>query len=227
MQRNLLVTDDGSHTIEVPELNVSYHSRYGAIQESLHVFIEAGFKHIISEQQSPDPVRIFEMGFGTGLNALLTLISAGQHKKTIYYETIEAFPPEEHLALSLNYCEQLQRPDLASVFHQLHICKWNTKTAITPFFQFKKTNTTLQNFSTDRLFHLIYYDAFAPNAQPELWTEAIFKKLYRMLEPGGALVTYCSKGDVRRAMQVAGFAVEKLKGPPGKREMLRGAKFIS
>ena len=221
MERNIIITADGSDTISVPELKVTYHSIYGAIQESKHVFIEAGLKNLILAEAAP--LNIFEMGFGSGLNALLTTIETEKLQREIHYETVELFPLDIDETSSLNYCKQLGREDLQPIFEQLHSCEWDKKTNITANFRFKKTRSNLLNFETSETFKLIYFDAFAPNAQPELWTKEIFEKMFAMLEPGGILVTYCSKGDVRRAMQAAGFIVEKLPGPKGKREMIRGA----
>jgi tRNA U34 5-methylaminomethyl-2-thiouridine-forming methyltransferase MnmC len=228
MQRKLIFTGDGSHTISMPELNVTYHSVHGAIQESKHVFIEAGLKSLMLTDAAQ--LNIFEVGFGTGLNALLTIIEAEKLQKEIHYETVEPFPLDSTETRSLNYCRQLDREDLQPVFEQLHSCEWEKKTNITANFRFKKSGSSLLNFETSetypsgrQAFKLIYFDAFAPNAQPELWTKEIFEKMLAILEPGGALVTYCSKGDVRRAMQAAGFVVEKLPGPKGKREMIRCA----
>jgi tRNA U34 5-methylaminomethyl-2-thiouridine-forming methyltransferase MnmC len=164
------------------------------------------------------------VGFGTGLNALLTIIEAEKLQREIHYETVEQFPLESNEARSLNYCKQLVREDIQPVFELLHQCEWETKIKITANFRFKKSRSNLLNFETAGTFKLIYFDAFAPNAQPELWTKEIFEKMFAMLEPGGVLVTYCSKGDVRRAMQAAGFNVEKLPGPKGKREMIRGVR---
>ena len=219
MQRKLILTGDGSHTISMPELNVTYHSIHGAIQESKHVFIEAGLKSLLPVEGTA--LNVFEMGFGTGLNALLTIIESERLQRKIYYETVEQFPVDNGEVRSLNYCEQLDREDLQPIFEQLHSCEWEKKVNITENFGFNKSRTNLLNLETSETFELIYFDAFAPNTQPELWTNEIFEKMFAMLEPGGILVTYCSKGDVRRAMQAAGFIVEKLPGPKGKREMIR------
>jgi len=225
MQRKLLITKDGSHTVSIPEMNVTYHSIHGAIQESRHVFIEAGLHGSECLQQS-EPCRILEMGFGTGLNALLTLIEAEKTGKIIHYETMELYPLREEEARSLNYCRQLNRPDLQQAFEKMHSCNWEREIVISNNFTLKKSASSPINHLTNHLINLIYFDAFAPAAQPELWTKEVFEKLYSMMKPGGTLVTYCSKGNVRRAMQSAGFAVEKIPGPPGKREMLRGRKVI-
>lgn len=222
MERKIILTGDGSHSISVPELNVAYHSVYGAIEESTHVFINAGF-HEAKKLTAAEPLRILEVGFGTGLNALLTLIEAVKTKTKIYYEAIELYPLNNEEIRTLNYCQQLNINDLQSVFDKLHNCEWEKETAITENFTLIKRQENLLNVEPIKLFELIYFDAFAPNAQPELWTKEVFDKMYTILEPGGVLVTYCSKGDVRRAMIAAGFEVEKLPGPPRKREMLRAA----
>lgn len=218
MQRQIISTSDGSHTVSVPELHVTYHSIHGAIQESIHVFIKAGLEYLMSQLKADEPIHIFEMGFGTGLNAFLTAIEAEKHQRKILYTSVELYPLSDDEIALLNYKEVLGQPEL---FQKLHQVSWNEQNAITDYFNLKKQQTSLADFHSDSNFHLVYYDAFAPAAQPELWTKGIFDKLYSMMLPGGMLVTYCSKGDVRRAMQAAGFHVEKIPGPPRKREMLR------
>jgi tRNA U34 5-methylaminomethyl-2-thiouridine-forming methyltransferase MnmC len=220
MKREILITGDGSPTVAIPEINVTYHSMHGAIQESMHVFIEAGLKPLLN-RSARQPISIFEMGFGTGLNALLTLIQADQSQQEIYYETIEPDPVEADRVNRLNYHEQLQRPDLKNAFEQLHYCEWNKAIAITPYFTFKKMNGALTAYSADTKFNLIYFDAFAPTVQPELWTTEVFKKLNGIMETNGVLVTYSSKSIIRKAMTQAGFTVTKIPGPHGKREMVR------
>ena len=223
MQRIPVITKDGSHTISVPDMNVTYHSVHGAIQESEHVFIKAGlldsgiFDYTGVHQ-------VLEIGFGTGLNALLTLIEADKQKNRIYYTAIEPFPLDESIIMQLNYCEQLNLPHYQRLFEKMHQCDWEEMYEITEHFRLTKHKTSLQEFSIVKSFSIIYYDAFAPNAQPELWTEKIFEKLYSLLLPEGILVTYCSKGAVQRAMKAAGFTIEKIPGPPGKREMIRAVK---
>ena len=231
MERKIILTGDGSSSLRVPELNVAYHSIYGAIQESIHVFIDAGF-YGSYQRREPEPFRVFELGFGTGLNALLTFIEAEKNNAKVYYETIEPFPLSEDEIKALNYCQQLNRPDLLSTFEGLHNCEWKKEITVTENFALKKLQTGIDNLPitigiTTQQFSLVYFDAFAPNAQPELWTKQVFDKIYSMLEPGGILVTYCSKGDVRRAMMAAGFIVEKLPGPPHKREMIRARTRIN
>ena len=222
MERKIILTGDGSHSISVPELNVAYHSIHGAITESLHVFIGAGF-YGSDRFQRPKPYKIFEVGFGTGLNALLTLIEAEKNKINVYYEAVELYPLADEEVKELNYCEQLNRQDLQSTFEKLHRCDWEKEVEITGNFILHKRKENLLTFKRLKSLNVIYFDAFAPNAQPELWTKEIFDKMYSMLEPGGILVTYCSKGDVRRNIIASGFEVEKLPGPPKKREMLRAA----
>jgi tRNA U34 5-methylaminomethyl-2-thiouridine-forming methyltransferase MnmC len=218
----MIYTADGSHSILIPELKATYHSIHGAIQESKHVFIEAGLKSV-RLTDTTGRLAIFEVGFGTGLNTLLTLIEAENLDQGIFYETVELFPLNANEVRSLNYCEILHRNDLQIIFEQLHFCDWEREISIASNFTFKKIRTNLLNFQTKNTFELIFFDAFAPNTQPELWTEAIFQKMFSILQLGGVLVTYCSKGNVRRAMQSAGFIVEKVAGPPGKREMIRAA----
>lgn len=224
MKREVIYTADGSPTILVADSGVSFHSMNGAVTESMHVFIEAGLKYWLSQNTTNKRCRIFEMGFGTGLNALLTVPQAAQTGTLIQYETVELYPLEEELIAQLNYSAQLHEPGLMQIFRILHDNQWENETVISPFFTIKKNNTSLISYSTNQPFNIIYFDAFDPNEQPELWTETIFRQLYGLLTPGGILVTYSSKGAVRRAMQSAGFLVEKLPGPPGKREIVRATK---
>ncbi|HEY6503572.1 MAG TPA: tRNA (5-methylaminomethyl-2-thiouridine)(34)-methyltransferase MnmD [Chitinophagaceae bacterium] len=227
MQRQPVITKDGSHTLAVPEMNVTYHSLHGAIQESLHVYIQAGLYKVSdapAKGGTSDTIRIFEMGFGTGLNALLTQIENEKLQLPVHYTAIELFPLDTREVHLLNYCRLLDKPGLQTAFEQIHQCDWEKDIAITPLFTIHKINCNLVNFSSGRLFNLVYFDAFAPAAQPGLWTKEVFENLYRMMYDDGILVTYCSKGDVRRAMQAAGFKTERISGPRGKREMLRAAK---
>jgi len=222
--RIIQLTEDGSHTIAIPAMNVTYHSRHGAIQESMHVFIQSGLRHLTNNKRvSRQDIHVFEAGFGTGLNALLSLQEAIQLDQKLSYHTIEPSPVAIEDIRQLNYARILDK-NLNDYFYQLHACEWNKEVAIHPSFSFKKINITLQQFETSKQFHIIYFDAFDPNAQPELWTEIILKKMYELLYPNGILVTYSSKGRVQRAMKASGFTIEKLKGPPGKREIIRAEK---
>lgn len=222
-ERQLTITKDGSHTVSIPEMNVAYHSHHGAIQESLHVFIDAGLKFVLDKDKLP-AIEIFEMGFGTGLNALLTMIEAEKLQQPVHYTTIELYPLQENEINPLNYFEQLKRPDLESRFQLLHSCEWEKDIIITPFFTLDKIKVSLFDFTTQQRFHLVYYDSFAPSAQPEHWTTEVFEKIFSILLPGGILVTYCSKSIVRKAMQAVGFVVTKIQGPWGKREMIRAIR---
>lgn len=230
MNREIVVTQDGSHSISIPGMNVTYHSRHGAMQESIHVFIKAGLQYAAARLASPGPLYIFEMGFGTGLNALLTAAETERAGLQAYYEAIDAFPLDAAQAAQLNYCGQLQRTDLKPLFSQLHESEWNRETALAPHFTLRKWRSPLQEYLDSKTasaaagINIVYYDAFAPEVQPELWTAEIFTRLYPLMAPEGVLVTYCSKSVVRRALLAAGFDVEKIPGPQGKREMLRAMK---
>ena len=226
MQRIPVLTKDGSHTLSIPELNVTYHSVHGAIRESLHVFIEAGLRHSGIFDYTGQH-HILEMGLGTGLNALLTLQEAEKHRTRIYYTALELYPLEEPEWSPLNYCEQLNRPQDQPLFEKIHRSPWEEMTEITDLFRLTKLRRSLTEFTSDELYSVVYFDAFAPTAQPELWTREVFEKLYALMREDGLLVTYCSKSIVRRALQDAGFTVEKIPGPPGKREMVRAKKAAS
>ncbi|TCJ14007.1 hypothetical protein EPD60_08305 [Flaviaesturariibacter flavus] len=220
MERRIIATKDGSRTVEVPELKVTYHSRHGAIEESRHVFLDAGLKDAFA--RFPEgPLSVFEMGFGTGLNALLTAIEARERRRFIQYVSIEAYPLPAAEAESLGYGDDLQE---RALFSALHAAPWDMETEIHPWFTLRKDIVLLEELQLPTRFHVIYYDAFAPAAQPHLWTEERFRQLYELLLPGGLLTTYCSKTVVRKAMMAAGFHVTKPPGPWGKREMVRAVK---
>ncbi|MEZ4722459.1 MAG: tRNA (5-methylaminomethyl-2-thiouridine)(34)-methyltransferase MnmD [Flavobacteriales bacterium] len=213
----IIESGDGSHTLRVDALNENYHSHKGAIRESMHVFIRMGLEAI---QKSN--IRILEVGFGTGLNALLSALNAGE--KHVHYTSLETYPLDASITEKLNYVHQIDDERAPIIFEALHQAPWNESTQITDQFQLEKRHTSLQAFEPKAKFDLIYYDAFAPHAQPELWEPVIWEKLYAMMSAGAVLVTYCAKGQVRRDMQSAGFWVERLEGPPGKREMMRAMK---
>jgi len=219
MKRAVEVSGDGSTTLRVLDWDEPYHSRHGAIQESKYVFIEQGLMHCPAGK-----IKVLEMGFGTGLNALLTLLNSRQYKKEVTYFGVEAFPLTEEEWKRMNYLELLAAKDHEPFWSDMHTAKADTWVQITPEFRFQRAQLEFQNFSSDPQYHLIYFDAFGPKVQPELWDASIFEKMFHALLPGGILVTYCSKGAVRRCMQEVGFKVEKLPGPPGKREMLRAVK---
>ncbi len=213
-----VITGDGSSTLFNATIGEHYHSTFGAIQESRHIFIEAGLVPFLGQKD----IQVFEVGFGTGLNALLTMKVGAEHRIPINYTAIELFPISLTAASSLNYPEILQMEREA--FLKLHQSD-EVKTDISPMFFLDKTVVSFPDMAIDKeRFHVVYFDAFSPEAQPEMWTEAGFKKLFEALKTGGVLVTYSCKGMVKRAMKSAGFRIEKLPGPPGKREFLRAWK---
>jgi tRNA U34 5-methylaminomethyl-2-thiouridine-forming methyltransferase MnmC len=215
----LITTADGSHSLYVTELDETYHSRHGAVQESMHVFIEMGLRFKALTQTK---TAILEVGFGTGLNALLTAKEAIGNGHQIDYTTLETFPLNQPLVDQLNYAQSDEKLQL--LFRDIHGATWNEAVVINENFRLEKVQQPLQQFRAVNQFDLVYYDAFGPPRQPEMWEQAIFNLLFVMLKPAGILVTYCAKGQVRRNMLAAGFEVERLQGPPGKREMLRATK---
>ena len=219
IKRELQLTADGCHTLFIPEMDEHYHSVNGAVQESCHVFIEAGLHHLERGE-----ITILEIGFGTGLNAFLTLLDAEACQRKIHYCSIELYPLGTDVIESLNYGEMLcaGRKD---VFHALHQAEWNVAVQVTEFFELHKIQGDSNTCALPDRIDLIYFDAFAPDKQPEMWNQEIFNRLYTHTTEGGVLVTYCAKGVVRRMMKEAGYSVERIPGPPGKREMLRAIKL--
>lgn len=219
-------TADGSPTLYVPALDEHYHSHHGAAQESRHVFIEAGLRPLLLENSGqPDhPLRLLEVGLGTGLNALLTLGAARQYSVAVAYDGYETVPlPAAALAALAPQWESI--PALRDAFAQLHAAPWNEPLALSPIFSLTKQLAEVQKTELPAEFYdLIYFDAFAPEKQPELWTEDVFAKLYAAAAPGAVLVSYCAQGQFRRNLRAAGWLTEKLPGPPGKREMTRARK---
>ncbi|UTW61092.1 tRNA (5-methylaminomethyl-2-thiouridine)(34)-methyltransferase MnmD [bacterium SCSIO 12741] len=220
MPLEIIESGDGSHSLYHTELDETYHSRHGSIQEALHVFLKSGLDELASLKE----VRIFEMGFGTGLNALLTAREAPKRDQQITYFGLERYPVEESIWQKLNYTEQLEEPELSSVFENLHQSSWEQPERINSHFILQKMEGDIRSISLPEPGHLIYFDAFGPRVQPELWDATVFERLLDWLLPGGILVTYSCKGDVKRALKQVGFEVEKIPGPPGKREMLRARK---
>jgi len=215
-------TADGSDTLFSSEMNESYHSVNGAAQESRYVFIEAGLHQIAKKN-----LKVFEVGFGTGLNALLTWEDAHKNNLQIEYDAIEAYPVSKDVIETLNYGNFT--PELPSdAYLKLHDTKWKIPTVLEDSrFTLLKIPGDFTDYTFNQKYDLIYFDAFAPDKQAEMWDESLFLKLYHALNNQGILVTYCAKGEVRRRMQRAGFQVERIPGPPGKREMLRATKSIS
>lgn len=227
---NIEQTADGSNTLYVPQLDEHYHSVKGAFTESQHIFIDMGLRHFIDMGVEGDcspvaAVRVFEVGFGTGLNTFLTLLEAEDMRCPIHYTTVERYPLPASLWQELQYPAWVGRGHLAE-FTALHQAPWEADVAVTPHFTLHKIEGDFTRMQGgDASFDVIYFDAFAPEKQPEMWSQAIFDDLFRHLSPGGILTTYCAKGVVRRMLQAAGFVVERLAGPPGgKREILRGTK---
>ncbi len=221
MLRQVVETEDGSHSIFVPALDEHYHSTHGALQESRHVFLEAGLRAIAARKKS---IAILEIGLGTGLNALLTALAATEWQLDIDYCAIEAFPLTPEEISSLNYAAVIGGALAEEYWKGIHGAAWEHIAAIHSGFRLQKRAVRLQDFEMAMEVDLIYFDAFAPEKQPEMWAPEVFAVMFSLLQPGGMLVTYCAKGAVRRAMQAAGFAVERISGPPGKREMLRANK---
>ncbi|UZO80916.1 tRNA (5-methylaminomethyl-2-thiouridine)(34)-methyltransferase MnmD [Aquimarina sp. ERC-38] len=222
-KREIITTGDGSKTIHFPEIREQYHSTHGAIQESRHVFIDKGLTYYVKQNPS-EPLRILEMGFGTGLNAFLTCLEAENQKINVQYYGIEAYPVSLLEIQELNYTSLID-PDATQIFQELHQSEWEDHVKITSYFELYKRQELFENIQDSNTYHIIYFDAFGARVQPELWTVAIFKKMFKALQSEGVLVTYAAKGSVRRAMQEVGFTVERLPGPPGKREMLRASKI--
>lgn len=223
MKREIIKTGDGSTTIHLPEWGESYHSKHGAIAEALHVFIDKGFSFQLDHIPG-EGLNILEIGFGTGLNAYLTLMESVKRNVSVQYKGVEAYPVDREELDHLNYKDAFSGEGSEDVFQRLHDAPWNELCQITSSFSLYKQQAFFKDIEDQEVFDLIYFDAFGPRVQPELWTEAIFEKMYSALKPGGCLVTYSAKGSVRRAMQSVGFEVERLPGPPGKREMLRALK---
>ncbi len=230
----LQFTADGSHTLYIPEMEEHYHSVNGAIQESSHVYIEAGLN-----QCKKEIINVLEFGFGTGLNAFLTIIEAEKRNSNckpalancksalarINYTTIEKYPLPETIINQLNYARGFP-PQYQSYFTEIHACEWGNYIEISDHFQIKKIQTGFSDFQFEDNYDVIFYDAFAPDKQSDVWSQEIFNKIYQHTNPEGILTTYCAKGNIRRMMQAAGFKTERIPGPPGKREMLRATVLL-
>ena len=215
------ITEDGSHTLFVPGLNEHYHSTHGAIQESMHVFVDAGLRHCAKSE-----IKVLEIGLGTGLNAFLALVEAEKSSKKIDFTSLEFYPLSITDAEKLNYAGLID-PSKKDVFNELHKAEWEVWNQITLYFSLLKMKFDFSKpseFSPEKQFDIIFFDAFAPEKQPEMWTQEIFDKIYSVSSENAILTTYCAKGVVRRMLQAAGFVVERLLGPPGKREILRARK---
>jgi len=219
LKREIIVTSDGSTSIHLPDWEESYHSKHGAIQEAKHVFIKNGLSFFKGQS-----VSILEIGFGTGLNAFITFLESQLLNQMVDYVGVEGFPISSQEVLQMNYVNQLNATDFKAVFELFHLCKWEENVTISNHFRLTKRNQLFNEIDDINQFDLIYFDAFGFRVQPELWSVEIFTRMYTSLKSGGILVTYACRGPIKRAMIEAGFQIEKLTGPPGKREMLRGRK---
>ncbi|MBP6183533.1 MAG: tRNA (5-methylaminomethyl-2-thiouridine)(34)-methyltransferase MnmD [Saprospiraceae bacterium] len=218
----LRVTNDSSPTLFSTRYLSDYHSKYGAVQESMHVFLEAGLQFVFKNTQI-DPLVIVEMGFGTGLNAMLSMVEAEKYQRSVQYYAIEKYPISKEVAAQLEYNDHIPS-DFAKKYLELHTSPWSQLSPLTPHFQLFKWKGDLSEYQSPEKIDLIYFDAFGPSIQPELWTTESLNALIEHLNPGGVFVTYSAKGAVRRSLQSLELVVERLPGPPGKREMLRAQK---
>ena len=217
MKLELVKTIDGSNSLKNLIINDSYHSKYGAINESKHIFINNGLKRI-----SKKKIRVLEIGFGTGLNALLTLLFCDKKKQNIIYHTIDNLPLKEEIYSSLNYYDHLKIDK--NIFLKIHRSSWENEIELSNFFVLKKMKCDFTKTLFNEKYDLIYFDAFSPSKQPEMWVLNNFKKLYDCLNTNGVLITYSSKGDVKRTMKEVGFNVSSVEGPIGKREITLASK---
>ena len=220
MKRKIIKTADGSNTIRIEDWDEQYHSVHGAIAEAYHVFIKHGLNY-----HPNDSIQILEMGFGTGLNALITFLESARSSRQILYTGVEAFPVTKEEWKQLNYPAELDlEPSSVEAFKRMHESPWEEWVTISDAFSLLKINRDMEVYQAKEEFDLIYFDAFGYRVQPELWSDSVFLNMYNALRDNGILVTYAAKGVVRRSMQKVGFTVERLPGPPGKREMLRAIK---
>ncbi|MCB9359809.1 MAG: tRNA (5-methylaminomethyl-2-thiouridine)(34)-methyltransferase MnmD [Flavobacteriales bacterium] len=218
MKIEIKLTKDNSHTLFIPVLNETYHSKHGAIQEANHVFIDAGLKFFSAKQLS-----VLEVGFGTGLNTLLTNIYAEQNTVWVDYIGVELHPLKKEIIEQLNYVDLIAKAT-EEQFSNIHNQKWNESSQVSKHFNLTKLNQSIAELEDVNKYDVIFFDAFGPEVQPEMWSNSIFKKMYSSLKEKGILVTFCAKGSVKRTLKEVGFTVENLPGPPGKREMTRAVK---
>ena len=219
----IITTKDGSHSLELPGMDETYHSRHGAITESKYVFLSKGVDYFLENNPEVKEIRILEIGFGTGLNALLTLLMANEKKLSVRFISLEPFPVEENLYTQINYGELSGAEE---EFLNLHRAEWNTPVKISDYFTLEKHITTLEKATfSNYCFDVIYFDAFAPSKQAEVWSLENLQKIYNHMPSGGIFVTYSSQGVFKRNLKAAGFEMEKLEGPPGKNDMVRGLKI--
>ena len=225
-QIRIITTEDGSHSLYREDLKETYHSFHGARQESMHVFIQMGLSYFLEKYYQDDrlntdqPIKVLEIGFGTGLNAYLAALFSRQHQVGIHFETLETIPLPADIYKELNYATGEDK----ELFEQLHDCEWGRYQNITDSFTLLKHNSPLQTFSADKTFDVVFFDAFAPSKQPELWTKEVMELVYDLTAPKGVFTTYCAKGQLKRDLDDIGFTVTTLPGAPGKKEMVRAEK---
>ena len=222
LDRKIIITDDGSKTIHIENWDEQYHSKHGAIREADHVFLKNGFFHCLKKNNYKN-LSILEVGFGTGLNAFMTYLEADKLQQYVNYTGVEGYPVSKAEIDQLNYAELLA-PDHSEEFIKMHDDPWALQIQISPCFSLTKRRQFFSDITDSNTYDLIYFDAFGSRVQPELWTEPVFKIMFRALKDQGVLVTYSAKGSARRAMVACGFKIERLQGPPGKRHMLRATK---
>ena len=220
MKREIIQTHDGSTTIQIKEWDECYHSKFGAIQEAQHVFIKNGLSLFNNKS-----ISILEIGFGTGLNTFITFLESSIHQLSIDYVGVEAFPISIKEVQMMNYVEELKAENERSVFEMMHSCKWEEQISLSSNFLFTKRKQLFEEIKDFEKFDLIYFDAFGFRVQPELWSVALFKIMHNALKLNGVLVTYAARSVIKMNMMEVGFTVEKLQGPPGKREMFRARKL--
>jgi tRNA U34 5-methylaminomethyl-2-thiouridine-forming methyltransferase MnmC len=219
MELKLKLTNDGSHTLYRTDLDETYHSTHGAIQESKHVFIKKGLDYSCSDL-GKKKISILEVGFGTGLNCFLSFLYAKKNNIFIEYTALEINPLCNQIVKELNYCTN---QDEQCIFNKMHSVNWNELNGISSDFKLNKIHNSLQEYTFKNTFDLVYFDAFGPRVEPNLWKKEWYEKIKTSLNNNAIIVTYCAKGAVRRDLISAGYIIERLEGPPGKREMLRGS----
>jgi tRNA U34 5-methylaminomethyl-2-thiouridine-forming methyltransferase MnmC len=216
-----ITTEDGSHSLYIPDLRETYHSTRGALQESIHVFIRQGLENLSKDQD----INVLEIGLGTGLNVLLTAHWAEKNQRNVSLTSIEAYPLDKKLWQSLNYAELIDHKDAGEWWLSIHDSPWETPVLIHPYLNLRKHHTKLEDFEpAPASFDIIFYDAFAPSKQAEMWSKKMLEKIVSCMKNGALIVTYCAQGQFKRTLNELGVEVQTLDGPPGKKEMVRGIK---
>jgi tRNA U34 5-methylaminomethyl-2-thiouridine-forming methyltransferase MnmC len=223
---SVFITEDGSHSVYSEQFGVTYHSTHGAIQETQHIFIEAALKYFI-HKKGVGKIKILDIGFGTGLNVFMTFLESLKQGLNVELTTIEVYPLSISTAEQLNYSQLLNVPQFDAIFKQLHKLSWEDKHVISENFSFQKHLLDFQNITHVNSFDIIYYDAFSPESQPELWESEMLQRMFNALKNGGVMTTYCAKGSFKRALKSVGFQIENIPGPRGKREITRAIKNLT